>query len=449
MPTLGDTSLALATGQATGNSQRRDRVIDAVPGALQFGKAADDSPEILVLYGIFGLQLFYYDELGKAYREKPPEALWEVPLSLCARTEHPHSIPWPGGWGVEDYTRSGFNSLGYIAAVLANPQLAQYLDNPGLLVLLIANPQAFTDVAGTNLKRVELLQAITGHHFLGRRHLKWLRRVRPGGRNASAVATNITRSLLRLPSARAGESYTRRTRAFLKLFSHQRQWTPEGLELARILLASQVDDPGELSWLLSARNGDVAPGIARCHKALGLLLQSQHLPNQLNERLNFYRRNPDSVTPAFVARLEKAVLDQVTPQYMAIAQLFLSDEDIPRPVVSGNEHVRHLGTLASIRQHALEAGNCLWTLDIIAQVIAGRIDLYVLRGERLCTFAVNRQTLDIRTLESAGGAGLAPPDLRTIGEWFEQSTRLPRPALAGVFGTDRVGATIEQQPQPE
>lgn len=396
--------------------------------AIEFGMSVGVFPEILVLYDILGIQLFFYDHADNAYVEKPNSVHWSVALSECRNKGALNHIPWPGGWGIQQYLNAGYNSLGYVSRVCKNPHLADYLDNPGLLVLVIANLAVFESESLYHLNRLNLLRRLMGMQYLSKFHVKWLKKVRPGRETPGTLALRIAESLLKIPGSLDAAYQTTRHAGLDKLFSHQAQWTPKGLELAATLACSQRSVSHELAWLLHSCNGNEPTEISNAYKALLTLRDVDLLPEIVQERLAYYLANRDALSPELARRIRNAALKEelVDRAFLEISLVFLTDVDIPSPVIKGNEQVMSLDTFPKIRRQATRAKNCLWTLGIIKHVLARKIDLYSVEGQNLYTISVDRATLDIRMLESAKAASIKPTDLGIISDWFTTCTAQPR-----------------------
>ena len=65
-------------------------------------------------------------------------------------------------------------------------------------------------------------------------------------------------------------------------------------------------------------------------------------------------------------------------------------------------------------------------MDIINSVLLRQIDVYAVEGENSYTISVDRQTLEIRSIQTFKGKMIKPSDLSLIGAWFERATVLPR-----------------------
>lgn len=112
---------------------------------MEFDLKPDGKSEVSVICDIFGMHAFFYNDERKMYVEMPDKFMCRVPLSKCRNTDSLATVAWPRGWGVQEYQNAGYWNLGYMAAVWKNPELAEFLDNPGILVLLIANISMLSD----------------------------------------------------------------------------------------------------------------------------------------------------------------------------------------------------------------------------------------------------------------------------------------------------------------
>lgn len=395
------------------------------PNKIEFGQSVEGTAQIVVTCDLFGFHPLYFDEHRGGYGSLPAAHLWRLALSDCSNINEALNITVPKIGELQRYRESGFDSLGYAALAFDRPELSEYLDNPGIMVLLLANSRAATSVLCERPNRVDLVRRLTGNALIKQPHINWLKKVRPGQANPVALAREIRHSILQIPATNfQSDSYEKQ---FYKLFAHQPRWTPEGLAFARMLVGRRDVDPTDLVWLLEARNGVDHAQRAAAASALEQFMKHPLAPNLMIERANELIRNQDRLSPALCKRINGAATrDSMESLFRHYAPLLLVDDDIPAPIIRGDHAVKALDTLAKIRRHARVAKNCLWTLEMIASVLSRHIDLYSVAGENHYTFSINRQTLDIHVLETAKSPAIKPADLGLIAQWFEEGTRLPR-----------------------
>jgi hypothetical protein len=176
----------------------------------------------------------------------------------------------------------------------------------------------------------------------------------------------------------------------------------------------------EPTVLAEVRAALLSFGDHHCYLARLARLRARHLARhdqmlslQFAQTFRHYvcKKSPEPVSPG---------------DFVDLCALFLSDNDVPPPLVKGNRHVRPLDTLKKLRSHAKRARNCVWSMDIINSVLLRQIDVYAVEGENSYTISVDRQTLEISSIQPFQGEMIKPSDLSLIGAWFEEATVLPR-----------------------
>lgn len=410
--------------------------IDSPYDVLQFGDSVDGKAEVIATYDMLGFQLYYYDSSQGEYVIQPKDFLWKLPISSCNNVNEIGRIPFPHAYDIKHYHRDGFDCLGYLGLACENPELFEYLDNPGLLVLLAAYPDKAKRILSKRASRVEIVQELTGSDHIRNFHINWLKKVRPGTVSPSIIAEKLQQSILKIHAIDVKvrvDSYAAR---LFKLFAHQKQWESRGLDFARMLVRRDDAVLDDSDWLLRSYNGDKYKYFYESRRALkrigmgarsDLGISEEDAPPLVRLRALNLVRDDDLLTLGFSKKLRRIVSRGSGESGLVDCYvLLLSDDDIPSPVVPGNQFVTHLDTFEKIRAQAINAKNCLWSLAILNKVLARQFDLYAVKAENLYTISVDRKTLDIRMIEASSGNMIKPRDLRVIADWFEECTRLPR-----------------------
>ena len=398
---------------------------DIQHAALQFGNSIDGNAEFVVTIDMLGLHPFFYDKQRGEYNFKRRSFLWEIPISECKNPQDLALVPLPGNNSPEKFIANGLDSLGYIACVYENPELAEYVDNPGILVLIAADPDKAKAILAGRPKRIELVREMSGSGNLHKYHINWLKKVRAPREAPSVVSEKIKASLLR---AGADDPQTTSPCIYpnqlFKLFAHQKRWTPRGLDFARELLDQPVANVDDIAYLLNFLNGEEPDMLSDTRQALLAFADDYpQKPQRVRKRALQMARSGKGLTMSFATRFRRAVFRNEPNKpstIMDCCALFLDDSDIPAPILRGNSHVEPLDTLDKIRAQARLAKNCLWSPDILSSVIHKRLDLYAVKGENLYTFSLDRKTLDISMLEAQRGTMIKPVDLALISQWFSQ-----------------------------
>ena len=400
--------------------------------ALRFGECIDGQSPIIVTYDMFGFQPFYYEQAQGKYRADHDDVLWHTSLSDCSNSEAFNNIAFPKNCSAQQLRESGLNNLGYIATVAAHPELAEYADNPGLLVLLIAHLPRAKPLLARCADRITLVSALSGSDLIRNFHINWLKKVRPGMERPAIAAAKIEASLLRVAACDLAVNENHCEAKRYKLFAHQRHWTMRGLDFARALLQREDIEIDDLSYLMQSFNGNEPTVLAEVRAAL-LSFGDHHcyLARLARLRARHLARHDQMLSLRFAQTFRHCVRkksqEPVSPgDFVDLCALFLSDNDVPPPLVKGNRHVRPLDTLKKLRSHAKRARNCVWSMDIINSVLLRQIDVYAVEGENSYTISVDRQTLEISSIQPFQGEMIKPSDLSLIGAWFEEATVLPR-----------------------
>lgn len=393
---------------------------------LEFSMHVDGPPEIVASCDILGIQLFYYDDRNQCYVEKPSDLLWQIPLSKCTNADDLEWVPWPGGWDISHYIQFGYDSLGYVASVWNNPRLAEFVDNPGLLIILLSNTRIFENLSLKGLNRYDLVRMVTGRQHVTLNQVRWLKRVAPGCHPPEVLYPKILNSLLHSANSVESKAGVERRHEIRKLFSHQTQWRIEGLDFAGKLIGHPKANPKDLAWLLSMYNGYEYPEILAAFRNLKELEQTEGLPGIVRSRIRQTLENGFPYTPQIHRQFNICMDACRVHKSKILATFFIHDEDISPAVIRENDFVKSLDTLSKIEKHARLVGNCIYSIPIISQVVSREYDLYAMQGEGLYTFSVDRITLDIRLLEPAKGTLIAFSDLAKIVSWYEEGTTIAR-----------------------
>lgn len=395
--------------------------------SLEFGVLLDGQAEILVTNDMFGFHLFYFDDVDKTYTEKPKDLLWRIPISMCRNLENSLNFPLPNNGHLRQYWESGLDSLGYVSAVNDNPEFSDYVDNPGILILLIADISKAKGILAENPDRIELVRNLAGNKHICKFHIKWLKKIHVGTESPRQLAANIKASLLRIKKTYIEPQQHRHLTQLFKLFAHQTEWTPLGLDLARILMHRPKDSLADVSRLLSEFNGNISEDKHRLVSALNELKISKATPKIVAERATFLLSSTDFLTIELAQKLLRTVRKAKGDiGFLNVCLHFINDGDIPTPILKGNQQITPLDTMDKIRGHSRKVKNCVWSLDIIKRILSREIDMYSVKGENIYTISITRRTLDIGMIEAAKPTQIKPRDLVLISDWFENATRLPR-----------------------
>jgi hypothetical protein len=399
----------------------------AAADCLRFGGLVDGRAEYLVTCDMLGLQALFYDRQQREYVLAPRQFLWTLKLSACRNPAASGHLPLPAHCSADALAESGLDSLGYLAAILENRALAEYADNPGLLALMIAERGRIDSLLARRPDRVELLRRIANNPGISGFHLKWLRKVQVGAAEPGLVAEKLRRSLLRVQAADAQSPADGHRARLFKLFAHQEGWTLEGLDFAAELLDSPQPCSDDDRCTLDCLNGNEPAMISSVREALlafaDFAVKHGRLPALAVTRARRIAKGKEVITPHLARRFRRCIKRasvESSSSLMDCAAVFLTDSDIPSPLLPGYGRVQPLDTLRKIRAQAKLAGNCLWSGGIVDQVIGGTIDLYAVEGENRYTFSLNRKTREIRTLEAASGTLIRPSDLGLIADWFNR-----------------------------
>lgn len=394
---------------------------------LEFGVEVDGHPDIVASCDILGMQLFYYDKWKKHYVEQPRHFLWKIPLSKFRNIDVLKEIPWPGGWDIDHYVQFGYDSLGYVAAVWNNPKLAEYVDNPGLLIIILSNPGLFESLSLKGVKRTEIVRLMTRRERVSYYQIRWLKRVAPEIYPPYVLFPKIVESLLYTSDDTEFMETDPRQHDIKKLFSHQAQWRLEGLDLACKLVTHPTADPKVLAWMIDSHNGHAYPEVLATYRNLQALSRTPGVPEIVKERIHRLLTNGLPYTPTVCRQINRAWdASQANGDPALLAMFFLSDLDIATPRIAENDVVKSLDTLSKIEKHAKLAGNCINTMAVLAKLVSREYDLYAMQSESLYTFSVYRRTLDIGTIETAKGSRIQFDDLAKIISWFEEGTSIVR-----------------------
>ena len=389
---------------------------------LEFGVLVDNMAEIIATFDMFGTHLFYYDDTNKTYVEKPNSLVWNVPLSECRQVRHLDIAP-AGNLQIKDYLTHGLNSLGFVSAVWNCPKLAEFADNPGLFVLIMENMSEIASLLKQNPKRACLLSHITGCSYVSKQHVAWLKKLKPDSRSPGLQASRIVDLFRRMQTLNSNYLLTSRSRELEKLFSHQRHWTTRGLELASLMITDHSFCPVESSWLLRTYNDNEDPEITRARKLLRELKDIDTFPGIVRARVEAYLTNIDALHPKLARKILNTTTRALSENNLFdIALLFIENDDIPPPILTGNEHITCLDSLESICEHAKRAQNCLWTMNVVFAVILRRIDLYTVKGSNTYTMSIDRMSLEIRMIEPVKPSHIKTDDLATIIDWHQNAT---------------------------
>lgn len=416
-------------------------------GCLGFGELVDGNAEYLITCDMLGLQPLFYDRQQRTYVLAPRRSLWRLKLSACRNPSAGDHLPLPPNCAPGALADGGLDNLGYLAAIVEKPELAEYTDNPGLLALLIAGGRRTESILGDRPDRVELLRRLSNNPGISGFHLKWLRKVQVSGSDPAVVAEKLRRSLLQVCEVDVQAPGCDQRLQLFKLFAHQKRWTLQGLDFAADLLNSPAPCSDEGRCALDCLNGAEPASIANTREALLMFAdfarQHRRLPALAVSRARRMARKGEVITPRFARRfrryIDRADVDS-SASLMDCAAVFLTDRDIPSPVLPAHGCVQSLDTLRKIRTQAKLAGNCLWSAPIMEQVIDRKIDLYAVEGENRYTFSVDRKTLEIRTLEAMRRTQIKPPDLGLIADWFNYVTRPTREVSQSLLPVSVPGA---------
>jgi len=395
---------------------------------LCFGECTEGKSSIIVIYDMFGFHPYYYEKSQGRYVADRKDFIWYNRLSDCSNSEELDKLVLPGNFSARHYFESGFDNLGYIATIVAHPELAEYADNPGLLILLIAHLAKAKPLVSENPDRIDLVRAVTGSDMIRNFHINWLKKVRPGPEKPAVVSAKIEDSLLRVPPCDLSVSGSTYEAKRFKLFAHQKQWTVRGLDFARALLHREDLEIDDLSYVMHSFNGNEPRIMAKARAALMDFGDLEYYMFGLARlRARQIAKHDQMLTLRFARKFRRFVF-QPSPEsaLVDLCALFLSDDDISTPTIPGNGHVRSLDTLEKLRSHAIKAENCVWNFDIMSKILLRKIDVYAVEGENRYTISVDRHTFEIRMIEPFKGMMIKPADLGLIAEWFEEATALPR-----------------------
>lgn len=398
--------------------------------AIKIGDLIDGNPEYIVVYDMLGLHPFHYNKDTCGYEFVSREFLWRIPLAACQQTEEMALLPLPCGCDFQHFSSNGLDNLGYVSTLVEHPELIEYSDNPGLLILLIANLPQAKSILSMQPSRVEIARKLARNNRIQKYHIKWLKKVRPEQEKPAVLAQKIIDTLLKICSPRKKNHANTDNLKLLKLIAHQTRWTSRGLEFVKSLVNHADVKVADMASLLSTFNGEepeLFSGIRRIlwelQKEIGV--HDPMHPSKL--RMRYFAKQSDlsrlCASKGFLTTISKA---HDETQRLECCLLFLNDEDIPVTLIPGNQYVRPLDTFSKIRRHAQLAGNCLWSIDILSSILFRSIDLYAVYGDNLYTISVDRCTLNIRVIEAEKGSLIKPSDLGIIADWFKQSTTLPR-----------------------
>ncbi len=408
---------------------RRVDPLRSAPLSLLFRGVRKGTPQsVLVTLDLFGFHSFQFDRARGKYTPEHEDSLWHIRLRDCRTRERFDNIPLPGGFGARDYEALGLDSLGYLAAVASRPELAEYVDNPGILVLLIARPDRARALLANRMDRVSLVRALTGSDLIRSFHINWLKKVRPGADQPRVVADSLEASLLRVPACDRMSGENRHPLRLFKLFAHQQQWTVKGMNFARALMQREDLEIDDFSYLMDTFNGNEPEVISSVRT---LLLDVGNAKDYMSmiarSRARYIARHEQMLSLQLASRLRNCLSETGEERDSVDTYArFLTDDDIPAPVVGGNDQVRALDTLKKLRGHATRAKNCVWSIGIISGIMMRHIDLYAIDGKHQYTMSVDRRSLEIQTLEPFKYGRTHPADLRLIADWFEAATALPR-----------------------
>lgn len=395
---------------------------------LRFNEFNEGKSPILVTYDMFGFHQYYYEQAQGKFIAEHEDMLWHTWLSDCHNSEEFDNIALPGSHSARQYQDSGLDNLGYLATIVAHPELAEYVDNPGILVLLIAHLARAKPLLAKHPGRIDLVKALSGSDLIRNFHINWLKKVRPGSEKPAVVAAKLEASLLQVPACNLSPSGSNYTVKRFKLFAHQKQWTIRGLDFARALLQREELEIDDFGYLMNSFNGDEPEIMARVRKTLMEFGGHEYyLYGLARLRARLLARHDQILTLHFARKFRRIVFQSNSESdFIDLCAHFLSDEDIPPPAVKGNRHVRALDTLEKLRSHARKAENCVWGADVVSKLLQRQIDVYAVEGENRYTISVDRHTFEIRMMEPFGGMMIKPADLGLIAEWFEEATALPR-----------------------
>jgi hypothetical protein len=290
------------------NRRKNDPVDDAnpanvgvqIPGTLgsrlEFGARVDGYSQVIVTVDLFGTQLFYYDSVEKYYYALPQTWLWKYRLSGCTNSDALVQIA-VGGLPIRQYLELGLDNVGYLDTVWQRPHLAEYLDNPGLFILLMVSPDSQLPLVYRQLSRAQLVEKIPGITGVTRAHVKWLAKIRPNNDSPLHIFRYIRKIFAGATvfqwqdSARVADKHDR------KVFHHQSVWTCDGLRLLSMLLTDRRASLSELAWLIRAHNGVEDPNIVVAAKLLKRVAVDTQFPQMLRERARSLAANRELLCP--------------------------------------------------------------------------------------------------------------------------------------------------------
>lgn len=143
----------------------------------------------------------------------------------------------------------------------------------------------------------------------------------------------------------------------------------------------------------------------------------------MRARVEAYLTNIDALHPKLARKILNTTTRALSENNLFdIALLFIENDDIPPPILTGNEHITCLDSLESICEHAKRAQNCLWTMNVVFAVILRRIDLYTVKGSNTYTMSIDRMSLEIRMIEPVKPSHIKTNDLATIIDWHQNAT---------------------------
>ena len=386
---------------------------------LHFGRNFGGLPEMIICVGLFSLESYRYHDVSRTYNRLHDTDYWHLSLADCTNREDAAHVILPGGLTLTDYLDRGYRNLGYVQALGEQPELLQYMDNPGLLALLMHERAGSSIHNFRNLGRREILRELSGNPDISRRHLNRLARVRAGDHRPATLAPLIKDALLRPSHTGTTTESPETARELEKLINHQSSWSLHGLRYASAMIRAGIHPRSEHFHQLDKYNN--GSGAQETRNWLKLILSLDDLPKLFRRRARLYFEQPEALPAEILYRImhmrRKKTPDPEEDLDVRHLFRFITDADIPEPLLEPDGRVEHLDSFEKMRGHARRQRHCLWTSAYVGRVVDGLADFYCYTGENCrATIAISRNHHGIVELQ-ARGAGFTTMDYMRVLEW--------------------------------
>ena len=401
-----------------------------IDSVLYFGEWIEFRPEIKVVLGLFEYECYLYDVRSASYQLVLKDWINKLSLTDCLNVDHIRHLILHGGFTLDEFIKRGYNSLDYLIKISKNPYVIIFLDNPGLLTLILDSPEKNEASRIQEIPRQTILKKLTGFDELSQRHLRRLSKVTPGSQTVSIMAKTLLRTLLWEGNEKLCSMNFHRRKVIERILSHQRNWLYNGLKLIEHILSNPDMDSNQYKKVLRAKNTLSSGGSRDVYHESVLqiihLLEECSFAGDLTDGF-FIKLKCISVNASDdrFKRLQKLRQILQSPpghdySFSALISVF-EESDISTPILPSSCKIRHLNSSKRLRTHASKQRNCVWSPHMLESILQKEIDIYEMTGSNLVTLSINRKDLTINQIQMGQRSFIYLNELKEILSWYEEA----------------------------